>query len=82
MVRFIKQIFISTLMFFGCLSSVNILKCVSINNQERKVRPETVNVSSNEPFFILLVLKQVNAEVVVTILMIPMHNCVFLMLKM
>ena len=39
-------------MFFGCnLSSVNPLKCVSIDNQECKVRPETVNVNSNEPPF-------------------------------
>ena len=39
-------------MFFGCnLSSVNTLECVSINNQECKVRPEIVNVNSNEPVF-------------------------------
>ena len=37
-------------MIFGCnLSSVNPLECVSINNQECKVRPEVVNVNSNEP---------------------------------
>ena len=52
MLRFIKQIFISTMMFFGCnLSSVNPLECVSMNNQECKVRPEIVNVNSNEPLF-------------------------------
>ena len=39
-------------MFSGCnLSSVNPLECVSINNQERKVRPEIVNVNSNKPIF-------------------------------
>ena len=39
-------------MFFGCsLLSVNPLKCVSINNQECRVRPEIVNGSSNEPVF-------------------------------
>ena len=39
-------------MFFGYnLSSVNSLKCVSINNQECKVRPEIVNVNSKEPIF-------------------------------
>ena len=43
-----------------------------MNNQECKVRPEIVNVNSNEPLFILLVLKQVNTVVVVTILMIHM----------
>ena len=52
MFGFLKQIFVSAIMFFGCsLSSVNLLKCVSINNQESKVRPEIVNVHSNEPIF-------------------------------
>ena len=51
MFKFIKQIIISTMMFFGTLSSVNPLKCVSINNQECKVRPEIVNANSNEPVF-------------------------------
>ena len=42
--------FFTTIMFFGCnLSSVNSLKCVSMNNQECKVRPEIVNVNSDEP---------------------------------
>ena len=37
---------------FGCnLSSINLLKCVSMNNQECKIRPEIVNVNSNEPVF-------------------------------
>ena len=51
MFKFIKQIFVSTLMFFGSLSSVNPLECVSMNNQECKIRPEVVNVNSNEPLF-------------------------------
>ena len=39
-------------MFFGCnLLNVNPLECVSMNNQECKVRPEIVNVNSNEPVF-------------------------------
>ena len=59
---------------------MNPLECVSINNQECKLIPEVVNVNSNEPVFFLLVLKHVNRVVVVTILMIPMQNCVFLML--
>ena len=80
MFKFIKQTFLSKLMFFGSLSSVNPLECVSMNNQEFKVRPKIVNVNSNEPFFIFLVLKQANVVVVVTILMIRMQNSVFLML--
>ena len=39
------------MMFFGSLSSVNPLECVSMNNQKRKVRPEIVNLNSNEPLF-------------------------------
>ena len=31
--------------------SVNSLKCVALNNQEYKVRPEIVNVNSKEPVF-------------------------------
>ena len=50
MFRFVKRIFVSAMMFFGCsLSSVNPLECVSMNNQECKERPEIVNVNSDEP---------------------------------
>ena len=47
MFEFIKQIFISTMIFFGNLSNVNPLECISIKNQECKVRPEIINVNSN-----------------------------------
>ena len=51
MLKFIKKIFISTMMLFGSLSNVNPLKCKSMNNQECKVRPEIVNVNSNKHLF-------------------------------
>ena len=52
MFRFVKRIFVSTMMLFSCnLSNVNPLECVSMNNQECKVRPETANINSNEPVF-------------------------------
>ena len=51
MFKFIKQIFISSLMFFGSLSSVNPLECISMKNQECKVRPEIVNINSNNLIF-------------------------------
>ena len=51
MFRFVKQIFVSTIMIFGSLSSVNSLECVSLKNQECKIRPEIVDVSSNIPIF-------------------------------
>ena len=53
MFGFVKQIFVSA-MFSGCnISRVNSLnavpKCVSMNNQECKIRPEIININSNEP---------------------------------
>ena len=51
MFKFIKQIIFSTLMFFGNLSSVNPLECISFKNQECKVRPEIINTITNNPIF-------------------------------
>ena len=39
------------MLFSYNLSSVNSLQCISINNQECKVRPKIVNVNSKEPIF-------------------------------
>ena len=50
MFRFIKQVDISTLMFFCSLSNVNPLEYVSISNQ-CKVRPKIVGFNSNRPIF-------------------------------
>ena len=37
---------------FGCnLSRVNPMKCVSMKNQECKIRPAFFNVNSDEPVF-------------------------------
>ena len=60
--------------------SSNELKCVSMNNQECKVRPELINVSSNEPPFYPYSVKKVNVVAVVIISMIHMQTYVFLML--
>ena len=43
----IKTVFILAITFFSC----NALKCVSMNNQECKVRPEIKSIDSNEPSF-------------------------------
>ena len=51
MLRFIKQIFISATVLFNSLLSVNSLECISIKNEECKVRPEIVNINSNNPIF-------------------------------
>ena len=51
-VGFLKRIFVSAMLFFGCnLSSVNPLEYASMKNQESKVRPDIVNVNSDEPVF-------------------------------
>ena len=52
MFGFAKQIFISAMMFFAYnLPSLNSLKSISMNNQECKVKPQIVNVNSDEPVF-------------------------------
>ena len=33
------------------LSNVNSLECVSMNNQECKIRTEIINLNTNEPLF-------------------------------
>ena len=48
MCRFIKQCFFPGLAF---LTSVNSLRCISMNNQECKVRPQIVNVNGDDPVF-------------------------------
>ena len=38
-------------MYFSILSAVNSLECISLKNQECRVRPEIVNINSNIPIF-------------------------------
>ena len=50
------QIFVSAMTFFGCNISGTGLsnavpKCISMNNQECKIRPKILNISSTEPLF-------------------------------
>ena len=66
MFGFIKVVFFTRLTVLSTLFSVNPLECVSINNQEYKVRPEIVNLIVMSLYLIVLVLKQVYAVVVVT----------------
>ena len=50
MFELIKKAFISAMAFFNFnLSNVNSLECVSMNNQECKIRTETISVNTNEP---------------------------------
>ena len=80
MLGFIKKCFFTGPVFLSTLTSVNLLDCISINNQECKVRPQIVNVNGDDPVFFPLVLKQVIPAVVETISIMHMQNCVFLML--
>ena len=58
MFRFIKKVFVVAMKFFGCnLLNVNWLRSVSMNNQECKIRPQIVNINSNEPSFYLYSVK-------------------------
>ena len=66
MFGFIKKMFFAGLTILSTLTSVNSLSCILMNNRECKVRPEIISVNSDEPVFILSVLKQVNTVVVVT----------------
>ena len=51
MFRPIKIIFLTGLTVLSSLVSTTPLSCISMNNQECKVRPEIINVNSDEPVF-------------------------------
>ena len=52
MFRFIKQVFVVAMTFLGFSpSNVTSLECVSMKNQECKIRPEIINVNTAEPLF-------------------------------
>ena len=48
---FIKKIFCIGSLFLSSLVSTTRLSCISIKNQECKVRPEIVDINSNNPIF-------------------------------
>ena len=50
--KFIKKCFFTAMTFFNfSLSSVNSLECVSMNNQECRIKSEIININTNEPMF-------------------------------
>ena len=52
MYLFIKKVFFLGLTILSDLTNTNsLLNCISMKNQECKVRPEIMNVNSNEPIF-------------------------------
>ena len=63
------------------LSSVNLWtvtpqRCISITNQECKIRPERVNVNSDDPVFYPFSIKTSKSVVAVKMSMIHIQNCV------
>ena len=51
MFGFIKKIFLIRSSFLSSVVSTTPLSCISMINQACKVRPEIINVNSNEPVF-------------------------------
>ena len=48
---FIKKVFYIGSLFLSSLVSTTSLNCISMKNQECKVRPEIININSNNPMF-------------------------------
>ena len=48
---FIEKVFYIGSLFLSRLVSATVLSCISMKNQECKVRRESINVNSNEPVF-------------------------------
>ena len=80
MFRFIKKCFFIGSLFLSNLvsTSLNVVFQLIIKyvKQDHKLSILTVII----PYFILLVLKQINVVTIVIIFMIDIQNCVFLML--
>ena len=58
MFRFIKKCFFTVMTFFSCnVLNANFLECVSMNNQECKIRTEIIDINTNEPMFYLYSIK-------------------------
>ena len=82
---FIKKVFFTGLTILSNFTNVNfLLNCISMKNQECKIRPEIINVNSNEPVFYPFSIKTrkcrgscnyINAHINA-----HMHKYVFLML--
>ena len=51
MFGFIKRCFFTGLAFLSTLTGLNLLSCISMNNQECKIRPQIYNLNMDEPLF-------------------------------
>ena len=58
MFGFIKKCFFTAIIFVSCnVLNVNSLECISMNNQECKIRPGIIMLNTNEPIFYLYSIK-------------------------
>ena len=86
--RFVKKVFSLRLTilsnFTNALTATPLtatpFDCISIKNQECKIRPEVINININNPIFYLFSFKINKCSVIVIILIIHMQKFVFLML--
>ena len=53
MFEFIKKVFIVAMSFFSC----NALECVSMNNQECKIRIKIIDINNNKPTYYCYIIK-------------------------
>ena len=80
MFRFIKKCFSTAMTFFNFnLPNVNSLECISMNNQECKIRTERINLNTNEPNFYTYSIKKISAKAAVIQSLIHMLKYVSLM---
>ena len=79
MFLFIKKVFCIGSLFLSSLVGTTSLSCISMKNQECKIRPEIININSNNPIFYPFSIK-INVVVIVIILIIHIQKFVFLML--
>ena len=70
--RIVKKVFFLELTILSNVT--NALDCISMKNSECKVRPEIININSNNPMFYPFSIKVINVMVIVIILMIHMEN--------
>ena len=74
MFGFIKKVFVVAMTFLGWnILNANPLKCISINNQNCRVRPQIFDFNSDEPVVFPFTIE--------TMSMIYKQKCAFVMLK-
>ena len=79
MLGFIKKWFFTGVAFSSILTDLDSLSCISMNNQECKVRPQIVNVNGDDAVFFPFSIKTSKCSTS-SCDNIHIQNCVFLTL--